>query len=226
MAWNVELEDLFAKWKAERPAYRHFVKDGVVCEECWREVPRRILFVLKEKPDVDAIHDLRECGGYGWAVVARWAYGLQRATDSTYRDFNEADSKENRYAGLRAAALMNLKKSAGRTYSDTKEIVKYGREDAAFIKEELRIIDPHVVVLCGQGVDEGFDCAVPFKQEPAISDNCWLHDGRLFMKEWHPSYRRKARAKYDRVLQHMKAALAAIRSFGGRRSPSWFDLDV
>ncbi len=214
---NARLTELFARWQ---PQYGdHFVKDGILCEDSWENARHRVLFVMRETNDY--VGDLRDTlEGGGWTQVARWAYGMLQTDADVACPFEEANRADNREKGLRIAALMNLKKTPGGASSDPCEICFHAWKDRKWIKEEFDIVDPHIVVCCGNGTANGLRHAVPFRQPLADMKGCWFDNGRLFIETLHWRARKKKLVMHESLVNPLKTALGHLRDLG-EKCPAW-----
>jgi len=158
MGKNELLDGLFDQWKTE---YRKkgitiegFSKDGIVNENSYTKAKCRILFVLRETNDFPSSNyyqgELRKFLNGTlkyqiWCTVGRWAYWLLNDFP-TYQNNVDANIVHD---SLRQTAVLNLKKLTGDSRSDLDEINETSHRDREFIKREVEIIDPQVVVACG-----------------------------------------------------------------------------
>lgn len=141
-------------------AYNLFIKDGIVNEDKWNnsEIPK-ILFVMKEAYDSrDSGWDRElaewinrgECWKYKiWRRIAQWTFGLLNTTTEGIFPYtiNEITEEEYKLA-LQEIAVINLKKSGGKSSSNYDEIAEYAKYDCEEIKKEFELIDPDIVI-CG-----------------------------------------------------------------------------
>ena len=171
------LDDLFNRWeKQENHDYETFVRDGFISSK-WGS-KKKILFILKEaylKRDKDGKvenceHDVRdwlsnEEGFYDlldgkyknfWRRIVEWTYCINE-TDTTKiapfpSDLFEKTNKKVAADFANSIAIMNLKKSDGKTVSNKKDIRQYVKNDSEFIKRQIELISPDIIV-CGHILD-------------------------------------------------------------------------
>ena len=164
------------KAKSEEGAIDHgknsFVTDGIACPEVWFSQDVRPLFLLKEaytKEGSDegpwdlCSHITREEACIGardstWRRITQWARGITRTTSSHIAPFAEGGATSSDEPGeggllfdtehLRKAAVVNVKKSGGRSRSSSAELMAYAEHDASEIAEQIKMIEPTVIV-CG-----------------------------------------------------------------------------
>jgi hypothetical protein len=198
---------LFARWRASNPDFEdHFVEDGIIDSARWSQAGVRILFILREtngyRGNMAAlIH--RACTTHPssglwdrptFHNVGRWAHGLLHAADATAPSFDAAHG--NRKTALLDCAFINLKKTTGGARS-TEAVQQAAGRDAFFLREQIDLIDPQVVV-CG-----GTYTAIKEHLYPAIRRVApRVHEagGRLFINAHHPSYLKKTPEMYDDVV--------------------------
>ena len=142
-------------------------------------VKKKILFILKEaylERDKDGEvknnckHDVRawlsdEVGFYNllndkyknfWRRIVEWTYCINE-TDTTKitpfpSDLFEKTNKKVAADFANSIAIMNLKKSDGKTVSNKKDIRQYVKNDSEFIKRQIELISPDIIV-CGHILD-------------------------------------------------------------------------
>jgi len=211
--------DLFTRWRGSSSDFQdHFVEDGIIDPGKWVQADTRILFILREtngyrKSIAALIH--KACTTHPssglwdrptFHNIGRWAYGLRHTTGSTLSDFDVAH--KNRKTALLACAFMNLKKTTGGARA-TEAVEQAAARDADFLREQIELINPRVVV-CG-----GTYKAIKKHLYPAIQKvGARVHevDGRLFINAHHPSYLKKTTEMYEDVVgsyhQYQAALLA------------------
>ena len=127
---------------------RNICKDGIVDEEEFGKVNRRVLFVLKETNDAPGL-DLREFLAQGpkygcWHVIARWAVGLLEGFPS----HNEITIDRMKSA-LRRVAVINLKKLTGKEVADPSVVGAFALRDRRLLLQQIMEIQPHLIIGCG-----------------------------------------------------------------------------
>jgi hypothetical protein len=150
--------DLFSRWRASSPDFQdHFVEDGIVDPARWLQAGTQILFVLREtngyRGNIAAlIH--KACTTHPSSKlwdrptfhnVGRWAHGLVHAAEASFPTFE--DAHKNRKTALLACAFINLKKTTGGARA-TNAVEHAAARDAIFLREQIELIDPRIVV-CG-----------------------------------------------------------------------------
>lgn len=162
-AYRNEIQELFTRWKnkTEHEDIFHqkhvFITDGVVCPERWFGQEIRPLFLLKEAyngtADWSLIDDhlLRENKkmSHVWSTVCRWTEGLLNTTTTAIPDF-QPKSRYQKYGNetLKRIAVVNVKKSCGKSSSKMDEINRYASYDKEELRRELELCDPTIIV-CG-----------------------------------------------------------------------------
>ncbi len=159
-----ELKRHFIKWRKTFCEDKNFVFDGIVREDKYTESPVKILFVLKEMPwdeksDTYSLTKLMEEAvsgdqAYGnfCGKLALWSYGLLNCLPSWENVSKkwevEKDQKEILDSLLRIA-VMNTKKYPGEPRSEDEDLKHVLERDKDLLLQEIRIIEPEVVVCCG-----------------------------------------------------------------------------
>lgn len=187
MSKTNELEKLFEEWQMKCPC-EIFCKDGIVDERIYDEQEIKVLYVLKDL-HLDQMHRARlvekgECcidikregleDGVGrtWNPLALWTKSL---TDKEARPFVEIKSEIQNKKYLREEnivkiAFLNVKKEAGESYVSDNTIGKYleDEDNINFIKKEIDICSPDVIIVCGVNLYYEVIKALELKREEEI----------------------------------------------------------
>ena len=156
-----EINQLFLKWKkAVDTKGTPFITDGVMDPEKWFDQRERPLFLLKEAyggtEDWDLAADHVLCTSSGkslpsmWTRISRWTYGMLTSEYKLPGRY-QPDAKVFKERGnkfVRSIAAINIKKYCGKEASDYEEIMEYAIKDAEYLREQIRLCDPTVIV-CG-----------------------------------------------------------------------------
>lgn len=145
---------LFERWRAER-GYSCFMTDGVFDEETWSRQRLKITFILKEANWPGGNQDLcqyllKDSSRNAWSTwnnIARWTAALLQG-----EEYPEHISQEMRVEYLRKISFLNLKKVGGGSSTDHDELRKYARADALYIREQLLLYCPDIIICCGKWV--------------------------------------------------------------------------
>lgn len=201
------LDELFNIWRTKEPCgvINHrdniFIPDGIVCPEAWGQNGRKkILFVLKEAYGDDWEGNTLATWLHQypkrriWDRVARVVYGIQNTNESKIQRYKPALSEEDFRGAVDQIAVLNLKKSNGKSHSDADEIAEYAAYDREEIKKELELIDADIII-CGYTFH--ILCDKVFQKNIPIEDKCdnWYYHIDLFGKErlfidyYHPGIR-------------------------------------
>lgn len=146
-----QLNSLFEQWERRNPDYHGvFVKDGIIDEVLFDEAKHKILFIAKEKNDLSQRPgDFREWWSqelmYTFTIrISEWSFGILNnfpCYDQVRR------SVPLKFEALHQIAFMNVKKSGGRGLSEYDRITSHIKLNLDFIHEEIRIIDPDIIIL-------------------------------------------------------------------------------
>lgn len=159
--------ELFELWKAKKPKsvkyqdetffINHknvFISDGIVNKEVWNSHnAKKILYVLKEAYGENEDWSLtkwilqRKPSSSVWKRVIEWTYGIQNTNADRIARYS-SDIYELNTDLFNQIAVVNLKKSDGKSSSNYKEIAAYALADKAEIKKQMEIIAPDIIV-CG-----------------------------------------------------------------------------
>jgi len=219
---------LFDEWRALVEADAgHFVGDGIVCEEGWRRATRKVLFLLKEPNGYDgkygALNELLRKAAAPNSTssmwdrptfhnVGRWTYGLLNYSGEV-PDYVEAN-KACKTAVL-GCAYINIKKSTGGARA-TKEVEVHAEKYAEFLRRQVAIIQPDIVV-CG-GTYKMLKKYV-YPSMVRVSHRVHQFEKLTFINAYHPGYVTKRAALYDQVLLSFHEYMVSnVRSESGRES--------
>ena len=146
-----KLENLFERWERSIPGYKgKFVKDGILNEFLYDRAPLKILYLMKEPNNPEQKPgDFREW----WKDeirflftyrLAEWSYGI--LNDFPPYDDVWTDVKATHQALLHTS-LMNIKKIGGAGSSKYSEIDSHLIKCHDYLKEQIEITDPEIIIL-------------------------------------------------------------------------------
>lgn len=228
---------LMSVWKRRHKDERHrmFITDGIVCPEKWFAQSMRVLFLLKEayNNDPDYKGDCWDLLGYLkrtdknkgriWAAVAEWQYAIENTTKDNIPVFDSwlgADAndmeqyRKTQSDWLKKCAVVNIKKSNGRTRSKDKELSKFVKEDGELLKKQIEIINPTIIV-CGSTFHLLKDNLKEPKKLIFGTDSCKLPPDRgckrigdtTVIAYYHPANRRPAALNYYGIAEMYQSFL-------------------
>lgn len=100
---------------------------------------------------------------------------------------------------------MNLKKISGSSRPDYKVIEKHAIRDREYIREELDIIDPDVIVVCGEA--KRIFLKTMFGKWLKFNREHWKIGRHTILAAHHPSCRPfQARKAFSRIIKNAKLA--------------------
>jgi hypothetical protein len=187
-------ETLLSEWGCQsHHADKGFIRDGIIDPNKWAAASRKVLLILKEaydEPGVTEGFDLRTVIREKWEgpkynirwKAAYWCLGAHSTVG-----FPELPSDDAGYSAaseaLLSSAVTNVKKSNGRTESSDEEIKDYGQRDGTFLKGQVELINPRIVI-CGSTWP-----AIKhlWPQAVKVFDLVWKADDRLIVDFWHPA---------------------------------------
>lgn len=185
------LKDLEEKYLKSDMQYYEYVWDGPSNWELYENSFPKILFLVKESrngyhPSIP----LQKVNTKFMRNIARWSLIIDKAfeqnelptmpSNSDLRDFNDS------------VAIMEVKKINQENISSTsKDLNEFAFEDREFLKRQIKIINPHVI-LCA-GTLDCFDIIHDYKYEShqklfsIENTSVWLVDKRIIIGFKHPS---------------------------------------
>ena len=146
------MNDIWHKWTNHYQSLgidpSRISKDGVVHPDRFNS-EYRILFVLKETngfPGGSLSELLQDGPVYQmWHTVARWAAGILNGFPE-YQDINNYEALTN---AIHQIAVTNLKKATGGAFADMTVVEAYSHQDKDLLLEQIKTIDPNIILACG-----------------------------------------------------------------------------
>lgn len=158
---NKKLDDLFNVMEnTEIHRGPVFIPDGIINENEYGKAKHKILFLNKEAYTDDVEFDLREYLNKPpeeisdmWKRVGALAYCIFNISEikNSFPTLSEALLEKNWYNSLKKVATMNIKKSNGKSTSDDNDLWIYAERDSVNLKEEIKIINPDIIICGGVG---------------------------------------------------------------------------
>lgn len=177
-----------------------YVADGIFygsAEKRWEsDTQYRTLFVMKQPNSSDLLgEDYREygldtmLGNQNWEQLLARLYGIAHTTADGYPPYEEAtlwDNLINTFNTL-PFAVINLNKQDGSGTTDTRSLRTYAHDNAEFIRKQISLLRPAIIVCCGSGV---FDAVNEAMDNTAPASGNWTkyddtHD-ILYFDTYHP----------------------------------------
>lgn len=165
--YDAKIKNLMKKWKIKHKTQSKsdnfvFIDDGIIDSKKWFSTDpkfkgKKILFLLKEAYKGDISWSLTESlrnkvdnpkKERVWQRVVQWTYAIVNTDSQSICKFDLNDIDKNFYDYLDNIALVNVKKSNGKPKSDMKEIIDCSIKDKELLAEEIRLIDPDIIVCC------------------------------------------------------------------------------
>ncbi|WP_367110956.1 hypothetical protein [uncultured Psychrobacter sp.] len=208
------MEDIFKNWKeSELHKNRLFITDGIIKHDDWEKSESKILFLLKEaydsKPqketwDLSKHIQRKKVSGRTLKPMAQWAYGINHVMSNNEIITYKSDGEEVKHA-LLSSAVINLKKSQGKSKSNNDNLKVYVEADWHLIKEQMKSISPKIVI-CGNtwSLIKG---KISYQE---ISDRAYLSEGILFIDYWHPANRAANKMNYYALCALVQLAMKAL----------------
>lgn len=212
------LTTLLENWKTHRENYTVFCEDGILVEDEFRDANPKILFLLKETYKHFSV--IRgELGPRGtsktfWRRMRMWTYIVEEKYHGRDPDIHFA--KKIKEEPNRKIAYVNIKKNAEKeeynneAYSNDADIHNYAKKDKFFLQEQIRLIDPDVILCCStvQFCEDifGDGSLVQLSERLYKKDKIWIIDYE------HPSQRKA----YEKNIAELSRILA-IDAFSERQ---------
>lgn len=197
-----------------------FIEDGIINPEIWKDKTsgKHILFILKEayggEGDWSLSEEVKKNAPWSavWNRIVEWTYGISLTTVNTIARYEPSKiSLEKPNPWLNQIAVLNIKKSGGKSQSYYGEIAAYADYDSAEIIRQIEIINPDIIV-CGATFGDvnrimGNPC------QKGECDNWYYYSDaignreRLFIDYYHPANRYPALLNYYGIVSIYQQAL-------------------
>lgn len=230
------LEELFEMWEGKHISEKknNFIIDGIVNSEKWDAISSegpKICLLLKESYFDSKSYEkdllLPNCNlerhhwnGYIERKNGHYVYDLAKHLKEhapwfmwcrveTWMSRLFALLGENVDAPIQAISVLNIKKSEGKPSSDYYDILRYAHDDRQFIRKELELIDPDIII-CGATYDycskeDIFDDLHEITNLKDFGNRKVAHDGkRVILDCYHPS---APNISYDKAERFFKTGL-------------------
>lgn len=220
---NAQLNILFEDWKQAmlRNGDKGFCYDGLIyCngheDAQWHNAGRRILFLLKEQNDNDG-EDVREWTGSINGIspngnffnrLSAWLYGLTNLTTSGYPSIEEAFNPINQMKALSEYpyAYVNVKKQTGTAVADDNIVYDYAVRYASFLRKELDILSPTIIV-CGGEIVFRVAREVIYNKVDFREVNDWVYYsselGLTLINSYHPAAHKSNELMYRGMMENV-----------------------
>lgn len=196
---------LFSEWKKK---YKYFSPDGIVDFYSYNNASLEITFILKEtnEKEEDGGYDLTEflrdgaVGGGIWNNVSRFSAGI--IFKKNFEEVKDLD-KYDREKYLAPISVINLKKTPGRATSIDSEIDKFAKEDREYIKKQVEICRPDLIICGGTG-------DIFIKNILNLNTNSWtyvsdylsylIYNDTIIVKTFHPACRKSKKDLFENIV--------------------------
>lgn len=149
------LKELMAEWAEHhrQNGFTCFISDGAVNDRVYESSHPKIVFFLKEAYSKNnnswSLTQWLDEGAMTrmWGTVAEWIYGIRNTTPTLIPPRPQL-TNDQKTALLRTIAIINAKKSNGKTASDYNDLLHSVQNDWTYLKRELELLSPDIIV-CG-----------------------------------------------------------------------------
>ena len=192
---NKELDKLCLEHFKEKA----YVADGIFYYSdvnSWNDINPKVLFILKQPNSDDLLgedyreYDFDTCySEQVWKELIGRMYGIMNTTEQEIPDYNKAMNPKT----LKEAfthypfAVINIIKDIGAGTTSTRSLKRYAIENIIFLKGQIDILQPDIIVCCGTGVFDIMNKVIT----PSIESNGnWLKYNKerniIFFDTYHP----------------------------------------
>jgi hypothetical protein len=192
-----QLDNLLDKWKLERPNHTCFVHDGIFDYEKWGS-QKKILFLMKEPHSMEANDDLAkhiieraksEINLWSiWKNLALWTYCINQ-TDKTKIALYKKLTNSEQLDLLSSIAFVNVKKQNGESLSNNDIIAQYAIKDGIFLKKQIEIINPEIIICCYTMSSYEKIYSVEKSNFHQYTEGIYFHENRVIIDFYHPANR-------------------------------------
>lgn len=212
--YEIKMNDLFNKWKKDRPEYvENFVEDGIIDFDKWESAKPKILFLLKEVNDDFEPTDPFTVRNNRFSFnIARWRYAIMEL----YKNINISPlfpENDELPSELFDISFIEIKKvSENKPVSDGDDLSSFAKRDANFIREEIEIINPEIILCCGTFeylrdiIYKGEltdNHQIKYVYDERIDCSSWKMGNRMILYFYHPSYRNVSNEELYNILSKL-----------------------
>lgn len=211
----------FSDWKiTEKHKGSLFISDGILDDDLWQKSQLKVLFLMKEAYESSsevkedwALNDylnkpLSVLGKPMWWTMAQWLDGLDHLVrNGTVKPFNENYKQDaNLDVLFQSCAIINIKKSAGKSSSNNEDLTSYVESDWTWIWQQIKRVNPDIII-CGHTFPL---IENKLKQQGLTKEGEWLYqsEGFYFVDFWHPSNQWPYKIKYYSLLTALEQSKA------------------
>jgi hypothetical protein len=204
--------NLFHKWIEKHPEIENnkFTWDGIVAQSeeefsFWLNSKAKILFLVKEAHGEYEPSIPTEIEKKFNLNLARWKYLVEGFfTNGEVPNFPSDEILKGKNTGM---AIVEVKKyDEGKKISSNEEIMHYAKRDAEFLREQIEIINPTVIICCGtfSSYEDGIYANINDKIAHEyygvfenIDASIYTHRNRTILNFYHPSYTKSPELLYN-----------------------------
>ncbi len=220
---NTKLDELFQRWRTEmeKDGVSGFSEDGLMYrngheDQLWNDSPRKIAFLLKENNNNDG-EDVRAWSGsinghspngLFFNRIAAWLYGITYLKDTCYPSIADAFNSSNQMKALQELpyAYVNVKKKSGGPVAYESQITDFAQRYAKYIREELDILDPNIIV-CGGNTVFKIAKELIYPELNFIEKSSWTHQDQkkqiTIINSFHPTAHKPNEHMYDWMMESL-----------------------
>ena len=196
MTRNQHLDKLCQEYFGATP----YVADGIFyhsAEQRWeKDVLSRVLFIMKQPNSNDLLgEDYRKygldtmLGNQNWEQLLARLYGIVHTTANGYPTYETANLQDNLVETFNTFpfAVININKQEGSGTTNTQNLKVYAYDNANFIRKQIDLLCPNIIVCCGSGVFDAINAAMG--NTAPQSGNWTKYDnmhGILYFDTYHP----------------------------------------
>lgn len=190
-----------------------YYRDGLLYRngnetQIWNDSKYKICILAKDPGGpYDARTYTKVNNSFGHRIAA-WVCGISNLFNDEDASLEEiySKTKESRYRRTEAFqhepfAIVNVKKIYKKSTTDDKKVERLATKYSSYIREELDIIGPNIII-CGGNVV--FKSAVNFifndLQYDVINDNAYAYENKLLINSYHPSASKDNNMMYNKVI--------------------------
>lgn len=182
-------------WGSLRSESHHlnqiFIQDGIISSEKWKSSEFKILFLLKEAYTNDgkdfSLIDWLNHNDLNrhrmWKNLSIWAFLIQSTLKGNHIQNLPLNLTSEMDDALKSSAIINLKKSNGKSKTDPLDLEEYSKKDKEYLKYQISSINPDIV-FCGYTF--GYIKNWLLDIEP-IGDRVYSSSNVIWIDFWHPA---------------------------------------
>lgn len=185
-------DELWNSWRSEQHHFdQAFIQDGIISTEKWKLSEFKIMFLLKEAYTedndffslTDWLRDVDLNKYRMWKNLSIWSFLIQSVLKGNPIQNLPLKATSEMTETLKSCAIVNLKKSNGKSKTDPLDLYSYSEKDEEYLKYQISSINPDII-FCGYTFGYVKDWVLNLK---LLEDRIYYSSNVIWVDFWHPA---------------------------------------